>query len=365
MASLNITPMAATNFDVASALDIDTTSMLQAHSNSTSILHSDGTSVPHSNATPAALLIFKATATGVILIISIFANSLTLIVLRQIPDLNPVTRIFMTTMTLSDLGCGFGYILPILAATIVNKWPFGDVFCVILGFVNIVFSFTSFISLLSVNFERFLAVTRPLQYPNLMNVKRARVISFGVWCCAFSIAGLNCFQPGRTIYYSSVMHACTTGPEDPTVRDVKGTVFILLFAIVPFGLICGFFLRLFLLARFHATRIAAQGIAVGKKSDRKAFTTFSIMTICFTVGLSPLIAVFVYENMTRKEPSLWLVCFAQLLAFSNSISNVVVYYLRNRAFKQTAWRLISRILCFKGTRDTFETSLIPLSSSSM
>ena len=313
----------------------------------------------HSDASPA-LLIFKATATGVIIVLNIFANSLTLVVLRQIREVNPVTRVFMTSMTLSDLGSGFGYILPIFAATTVNAWPFGDVLCVVLGFFNIVFSFTSLISLLSVNFERFLAVTKPFQYQTLITVPKARMISIAVWLCAFVMAALNCFMPGRSIYYSPSMHACTTGPEDPSMVDIKGTVFILLFVIVPFVLTLAMFLRLFLLARFHASKIAAQERAVGKKCDRKAFTTFFIMTICLAAGWTPIVTLFVYENMTRKEISWWLMCVAQLMAFSNTITNVLVYYLRNTAFREAAKRvLVSRIPCVV----VFETPVIPLSSS--
>ena len=157
------------------------------------------------------------------------------------------------------------------------------------------------------------------------------------------------------------MHACTTGPTDPAEKDIKGTIFVLLFAIVPFGLTLALFTRLFLLARWHASKISAQEQATGKKSDRKAFATFFIMTMCLVVGWSPLIGVFVYENMTRKAPSSWLVCVAQLMAFSNTVVNVVVYYLRNAAFKQTAKRvLLSRCSSVHGR---LEMPVISLTSS--
>ena len=119
--------------------------------------------------------------------------------------------------------------------------------------------------------------------------------------------------------------------------------------------------RLFVLARFHAAKIAVQMRAVARKSDKKAFTTFFIMTVCLEVGWTPLTTVFVHENMTRKEMSSWFACFAKMTAFFNTVTNVLVYYLRNTAFRQTAKRVtVSLIPC---TNVAFDTPVIPLDSS--
>ena len=131
----------------------------------------------HSSASSPALRIFKAAATGVIMVLSIFTNSRTLIILPKVREHNPVTRVFMTSMTISDLAVGCCYIPPILAATTTDTWPFGDTICGVLGYFNIVLSFASNTSLLALNFEGYLAVTRPYQYPTLMTQSRARIIS--------------------------------------------------------------------------------------------------------------------------------------------------------------------------------------------
>ena len=53
-------------------------------------------------------------------------------------------------------------------------------------------------------------------------------------------------------------------------RYSTGTLLVILFVIIPLGLTLAMFLRLYVLARSHATKIAAQERAVGKKSDKKA-----------------------------------------------------------------------------------------------
>ena len=309
----------------------------------------------HSGASPA-LLIFKATAISFLIVLNILANSLTLIILWKCHEINSVTKVFMSSMTVSDLGIGFVFV-PALAATVVDGWPFGDTLCSISGCFTGLFCYTSAMSLFSLTCERFLAVTRPFQHQTLMTVSRAYIISLGVWLLCLVGATLNGFLPGRSIYYSLRLNTCYMFPEDPLAADIVGTIFTLLFIILPFGLILLMFIRLFLLARFHAAKIAAQERAFGKKPDKKALMTFFIMTVCLSTGWAPLIIVSVYLNINGNI-SLWLMCFAELAAFSNSVINVLVYYLRNTAFRQTAKTLIvSHIPCIHSIT---ETPVIPL-----
>ena len=312
----------------------------------------------HSSA-PSALLIFKATVIGVIIVFNIFANSLTLVILSKVREMNPVTKVFMTSMTLSDLGWAFIF-MTILTSTAVDRWPFGAALCSFVGFLTVLFPIATTLSLFSVTCERFLAVTQPFKYNTLMTVPRALVISLGVWLIGITAAVLNGFMPGRAIYFSQIWHVCTPGTEDPSDVDILSTVSVLLFGTVPGGLILAMFTKLFLVAKYHNAKIAAQERVVGqvgRKSDRKALTTFFIMTIWLTTWGFPLNIVFVYDYITKKEVSPWLASLVQLAGFSNTFINVVIYYLRNTVFRQTAETLISRIPCLKMTIETPVISL--------
>ena len=218
-------------------------------------------------------------------------------------------------------------------------------------------------SLISVNFDRFIAVTRPFRYPELINVPLAVVITLGsgIWLFAMSVSALNSFiMPGRSAKYLQNVHACTVGPIDPTAVDKTGIVMVILFITVPLGLTLAMFLRLYVLARFHAAKIAAQEKAVGKKSSKKAFTTFFIMTVCLTAAWFPIATLHMYENLTRKSVSPWLGCFAHVAVTSNTVINVMIYYLRNTAFRQTAKRIV--VSRFPNVDVAFQTPVIPLDS---
>ena len=140
---------------------------------------------------PSSLLIFKGIMLSVLTFLSISANSLTLVILHKYHEINPVTKVFLTSMTVADLTLAF-LLLPSIPAVAVDRWPFGTTFCSITGFLNTGLVTRSILSLLCVTFEPFLAVTRPYQYPTLMTVKRARIIvlgicPFGNYSCSFNL----------------------------------------------------------------------------------------------------------------------------------------------------------------------------------
>ena len=294
---------------------------------------------------PSSLLIFKGIMLSVLTFLSISANSLTLVILHKCLEINPVTKVFLTSMTVADLTLAF-LLLPSIPAVAVDRWPFGTTFCSITGFLNSGLVTRSILSLLGVTFERFLAVTRPYQYPTLMTVKRARIIVLGIWLLEITAAASICFVEGSFVYGPN-RHMCL-------IRNSPRSYMIAIFSIaalqyVPLVMILIMFTHLFLLARFHAAKIAAQERVLGKKSDRKAFTTFFIMTICLFVQWIPLFTVSVYTEPPQEDVHLWHLCFAQLLAYFSTILNVAIYYFRNTAFKQAAKRVIHSYMPCLGT----------------
>ena len=219
-----------------------------------------------------SLLIFKGIMSCILTFVSIVANSLTLVILHKCHEITPVAKVFLTSMTVVDLLAVFMY-LPTIPAVAVDRWPFGTTLCSISGFVNVGVLIRAILSLLGVTFERYLAVTRPYQYPTLMTVKRACVIILGIWLLTSTTAS------GISFEYNSYWHMCLRPSKISNIE----IILLLTLGCVPLLLISIMFIHLFLLARFHAAKIAAQERAIGKKSDRKAFTTFFIMTVCLFV----------------------------------------------------------------------------------
>ena len=318
---------------------------------------------------PLGLLIFKGVCMTVITLTNIFANIMCLTVLRRVRELNPVTKAFMFNMTASDLATGIVICIPIIGSILVDDWPYGQFLCSTLGILNIVFTFTSFMSLLNVNLERFLAVTRPFEYPHLVTIGRAYASIVILWILSLSMGTLNAILPGRFAHYSAGLHTCTVGPEDNDKIDIIGSLLICLFVIIPFSVTLILFLRLFLLARFHAKQIEAVArttTGTDSKIQRKSFITFFIMTMCLTVCYIPLVVTFSYENLTREELPVTFVYIAELLTFSNSVSNVLIYYARSANFRNTAKHVLKGVFpMIKVTHRDEGSSVMHITGSSV
>ena len=99
-----------------------------------------------------SLLIFKGIMLSVLTLISISANSLTLLILHKCHEINSVTKVFLTSMTVADLLSAF-VAVPTIPAVAVDRWPFGTTFCSITGSLNAGLFSRSMLSLLGVTFE--------------------------------------------------------------------------------------------------------------------------------------------------------------------------------------------------------------------
>ncbi|XP_072033418.1 histamine H2 receptor-like [Amphiura filiformis] len=299
--------------------------------------------------TPKKLLIFKIFVLSSAIIANLFGNLLCLLVIRRNRRMEPVTRILMTSVTLADLCIAVLISSPILGATIVDRWPYGDIFCTIHGMINNIFVLCCVCSLLLLNLDRYLCITRPFQYPTLVTTFRARLMVVTIWVAsAVFSAAIGGFLPNRSTRYSAPLHACIAGPIDTHKPDITGNVFLIGFVIIPILLILTMYVRLLIIAKHHATRIAAAEIqhGVGKqlnKSKRKAFSTFFLMTLCLIFVTFPLILVYMYENATSEELPREYIFIAETVAMTIGIWNLSIYYARNAEFRHAAKDLLIRI----------------------
>ncbi|XP_072037601.1 trace amine-associated receptor 9-like [Amphiura filiformis] len=315
------------------------------------------------------LLICKAVAVSFTAILGIVINITCLIVLRRMREMNPVTRVFMTSMTVADLGTVVFIASPVIPSTILDRWPFGDAFCTLCSMFNVNFFFASFMCLLNVNLERFLAVSYPFAYPLLVTVNRARMTAVALWFCSIAFSVFCSYMPGREIYFSKTMHTCLTGPLNHDETDIFGTAAFLLFVIIPFVTTLCLFLRLYLVARYHARQIAAQQTGHNTesrkaKAERKTFMTFFIMTMVLSIGYTPLVASTVYENITRISFPAYLVYLAEIMGFANCFMNAIIYYFRNSKFRREARKVLGVLIPLLNAGNEIESLTVGSSGGS-
>lgn len=74
---------------------------------------------------------------------------------------------------------------------LLQVWLFGDIWCSIWLAVDVWMCTASILNLCAISLDRYVAVTRPVNYPSIMSSTRAKYLIGGVWILSFVI----CFPP--------------------------------------------------------------------------------------------------------------------------------------------------------------------------
>ncbi|XP_015604205.1 octopamine receptor Oamb [Cephus cinctus] len=128
---------------------------------------------------------------AIVNVMVVLGNVLVILAVCHTTKLRNVTNMFIVSLAVADLMVGVA-VLPFSATWEVFKvWIFGDLWCSIWLAVDVWMCTASILNLCAISLDRYLAVTRPVIYPQIMSPKRARLLVAAVWVLSFVI----CFPP--------------------------------------------------------------------------------------------------------------------------------------------------------------------------
>ncbi|XP_022084974.1 histamine H2 receptor-like [Acanthaster planci] len=272
--------------------------------------------------------------TALTIFLSVSLNPLMLFTLRHVTSIQPTTKIFMASLTLSDLCNALG-LLPGLVELFAGSWLLGDFLCTVNGVTKHIFSGVSIFSLALLTVDRYIAISRPLRYLSLMTVFRAQIMVGSTWA-VFSIACILSFG----IYGNSVISL--DGPYSLCLGKTYEWRAYSMVAIFVSLLVTIFILygHITVIARNQARRIAAENRAGngqgGQRINTRSTTTIIIITGTLIITWMPTVirlatapqrGFLTYKNYI-------VLMFTQAVLFSNGWLNIVIYYLRNQDLRQ-------------------------------
>ncbi|XP_026668424.1 octopamine receptor Oamb [Ceratina calcarata] len=130
---------------------------------------------------------------AIVNVMVVLGNVLVIMAVYHTSKLRNVTNMFIVSLAVADLMVGLA-VLPFSAMWEVFKvWIFGDLWCSIWLAVDVWMCTASILNLCAISLDRYLAVTRPVSYPQIMSPKRARLLVATVWILSQPF----CFHPRR------------------------------------------------------------------------------------------------------------------------------------------------------------------------
>ncbi|XP_057376391.1 alpha-1A adrenergic receptor-like [Daphnia carinata] len=168
---------------------------------------------------------------SIIVLLTICGNLLILAAVLFNSNLRGPTHILIANLAVADLLLGF-LVLPFSATLeVTGNWYFGAVFCDVWAAVDVLCCTASIMSLCVISVDRYIGVTRPLNYYSIVTAKRSTVLCLIVWISSlsisigpllgwkerndFSLGSVNDSSPAvsTTILDSSELQACNVNKE--------------------------------------------------------------------------------------------------------------------------------------------------------
>lgn len=128
---------------------------------------------------------------GALNVVVLLGNTLVIMSVFTSQKLRTVTNYYIVSLAVADLMLGFSVLPFSTSVELLHYWVFGSTWCSIWLAIDVWLCTASILNLCAISLDRYIAITRPIQYPNLMSPKRGKLIVTAVWVISFVI----CFPP--------------------------------------------------------------------------------------------------------------------------------------------------------------------------
>ena len=141
--------------------------------------------------------VFITVSLGVIMMAALVGNFLVCFVVYRKKKLRTGTNIFIVNLACADFAVAL-FCVPFSMLTSINHvWTLGAVMCSFNGFLNIVFTQTSLLTLTAISVEKYYAIVKPLH--RLMTAKKISAIIMWTWLqpaviAVFPLFGLSAYE---------------------------------------------------------------------------------------------------------------------------------------------------------------------------
>ncbi|XP_048419851.1 muscarinic acetylcholine receptor M2-like [Stegostoma tigrinum] len=241
--------------------------------------------------------------------------------------LQTINNYFTFSLACADLIIGAFSMNLFTVYIIFGYWPLGQVVCELWIIVDYVVNNASGMNLLLISFDRYLCVTKPLEYPMRRTTKIAGMMVASAWVIPFIL-----WAP-VSLLWQVIVGEWTVSEGECYVSFLKNPTVTFGIAVVAFYLLVIIIVILYV----RISRASKSRIKEDKKVNREKMVTHTILAVLlgFTITWTPyIVLVFINNFCSTCIPSaVWTI--AQWIFYINSAINPVCYALCNKNFKKT------------------------------
>ncbi|XP_046723128.1 pyroglutamylated RF-amide peptide receptor isoform X1 [Silurus meridionalis] len=313
---------------------------------------------------PAALVPVFGLLYVLIFLLAVVGNGAVLVLMCRKKALQSPSTFFICSLALSDLLIGIVCVPASLLQHFFNNWLAGDFLCKLVPFLQVTAIATSILTMTCIAVERFQGILYPLHVRNSYILHSSIMMVVAVWLVALAIAAPMWFVQKVEVKYDFLFEVQHTSCLEvwPSLQwrrtyTVCLSVMVFLVPMVTMAILYGKIMgELWGKHRIHeAVFQTLPGSEINKitRRKRKAVKMMATVVLLFGVCWAPfhLVSLLLdYENLNLNlDSELLLLSLVQILGFSNSVCNPVVYAALNTNFKKDLLALLTQrwSLCFR------------------
>ena len=327
---------------------------------------------------PHSLVLGRASSLGVISFLIITSNIACLFALRKTDIVYRQTKAFLTSLIVADGCIGLIMLIPTVVSIAMGYWPFGDTACVTYSLFTVIGVYAEQFSFLCVTFDRFVSIKKPLAYHRIVTINRTRATVVCAWTLAFLIGIFAGQHANWVAEYSPPHGACHfdkyhSTDSLPSVEFMLCWIFLFPAPIVFIGILN---LTIYVIARRHARRVEhsvqhlhrLRQMSVKTNSltltrelnqcsegtsnetnpppvcrlELKVTMTMLIISAFYLLAWIPALIVNGLDNLTTYQVSYAKYFVQDVLFYSNSFINTLIFFWRFRSFRKAVTDVFRR-----------------------
>ncbi|XP_078702598.1 QRFP-like peptide receptor [Branchiostoma floridae x Branchiostoma belcheri] len=309
----------------------------------------------------------------VIFLAALLGNSLVVFVVWKNKGMRTTMNIFICSLAASDLLITIFCIPVTLMQNMLKNWILGDFMCKLVPFIQTIAVASSVLTLTGIAVERYYAIIHPLKVKYLLSKARAGVILALVWVVSVGVATPMLFvhktEELDDALFQQRFVTCGEKWWGPTQQTTYTIFNLVVLFILPLLTMTSLYIRIAhrLWVQQPVGVFAGSNFAHGNSVRRKrqAIKMLVVVVLLFAVCWLPYHTVTVKGEVTGlrldEKSGKLLVAIVQLVAFSNSFNNPVVYAILNENFKKNFMTMlrcgVNRVSPQQVTPNTMQTPM--------
>ncbi|XP_071107209.1 parapinopsin-like [Haliotis cracherodii] len=276
------------------------------------------------------------------IIISVLANGCGLLVFMKNKTLRSPTNLFIIALCVCDmLMCSCSAVA--CAASFSHGWVFGDVVCVLEGFMVYFLGLTSMYLLAAISVDRYIVISKPLMSYKITHRVAATAISvcwgLGFFWAALPLVGWSHYS------LEGVGISCSIAwqSKDPVSTSYIIIIFVLCF-IFPLCIMAFSYTNVYLtvrnIARSNVWDMTSRVARKNLRLERKLFKTCFLMVCIFVFSWLPYAIVsFMSAFGNSGDITPLMATLPALVAKCSGLWNPVIYIATNAQFRNAFYKL--------------------------